>query len=72
VTLERARTWVKVDPTPRAIETAPERITVADAAQAFLAKCKSRNITPNTVAKYRTFTNQLSAYCAGRGYVYIE
>jgi hypothetical protein len=71
-TLERARTWVRVDPIPRATETTPERITVGDATQAFLAKCKSRNITSSTVAKYRTFTNQLSAYCADRGYVYIE
>lgn len=34
------------------------RITVEVATEAFLAKCKSRNIAPNTLAKHRTFTNQ--------------
>ena len=50
----------------------PARITVADASEAFLAECENRNIPPNTLAKYRTFTNQLSAYCQDRGYIYIE
>jgi integrase len=71
--LERAGTWGKVAPTP---EAAPEsqrtRITVEDATQAYLAKCKNRSIAPNTLAKYRTFTNQLSAYCAVRGCLYVD
>lgn len=35
-------------------------------------KIKNRNIATNTLAKYRTFTNQLLAYVADRGCVYID
>jgi hypothetical protein len=27
---------------------------------------------PNTLAKYKTFTNQLQAYADGRGYLYVD
>jgi hypothetical protein len=37
-----------------------------------VAKCKNRSIAPNTLAKYHTFANQLSAYSADRGCVYID
>ncbi len=47
------------------------RATVQDAIKAFLAKCHNRNIAPNTLAKYKTFTNQLAAYCQHRGYVHV-
>jgi integrase len=71
---ERAASWTasiqQAAPQPEEPERA--RIKVADATEAFLANCKNRNIAPNTLAKYRTFANQLSVYCADRGYVYID
>lgn len=73
VALERARSWkAAVEPPPAPEEPQTARITIEDASGAFLAKCKNRNIAPNTLAKYRTFTNQVSAYCQDRGYIYID
>ena len=70
--LERAGSWKTVlEPIPPE-EVQIARTTVEEASAAFLAKCKNRNIAPNTLAKYCTFTNQLSAYCQNRGYVYID
>jgi hypothetical protein len=66
--LERAGTWTTQPvrpPEPEVPQAA--RITVQDASEAFLAKCKNRNIAANTLAKYRTFINQLNAYCQHRG-----
>jgi integrase len=57
---------------PQPEETERARITVEHTTEAFLAKCKNRNIAPNTLAKYRTFTNQLEAYSRDRGCVYID
>jgi hypothetical protein len=71
--LERAGSWKgAVPPSPPTEDPQATRITVEDATGAFLAKSKNRNIAPNTLAKYRTFTNQLLAYGAGRGWVYID
>jgi site-specific recombinase XerD len=64
-----------VDPTPQAApasETIASRTTIADTLEASLAKCKNRAIQPTTMAKYRTFANQLMAYCADRRCVYIN
>ncbi len=58
-------------PEPEATQTTL-RLTIQDAIDAFLAKCKNRSIAPNTLAKYHTFTNQLSAYCVDRGCIYID
>ena len=49
----------------------PLERTVCDAIEAYLAKCRSRDIKPPTLAKYKTFTNQLEVYCTSRGYLYI-
>jgi integrase len=72
-TLERAGTWTTqpLRP-PEPEEPQATRITVQDASEAFLAKCKNRNIAANTLAKYRTFNNQLNAYCQQRGCIYID
>jgi site-specific recombinase XerD len=71
---EHAGSWTACIPQgePQLEEPERARITVEDATEAFLAKCKNRNIAPNTLAKYRTFTNQLEAYCRDRGCVYVD
>jgi site-specific recombinase XerD len=50
----------------------PERITVCDATDAFLARCKNRGIAKPTLNKYRTFVKQFRAYCDKQGYRYID
>ena len=71
--LERTGSWKGTVPSaPPTEEPQDTRITVEDATEAFLAKSKNRNIATNTLAKYRTFTNQLLAYVADRGCVYID
>jgi len=70
---ERAGSWTApAQAAPFAEESKAARISVEEATHAFLAKCKNRNIALNTLAKYRTFINQLSAYCANRGSIYID
>ena len=67
-------TWKLIEPTkPISAESPTDSIltTVQDAIEALLAKCHNRNIAPNTLAKYKTFTNQLATYCQHRGYVHI-
>ena len=72
-TLERAGTWTTQPPRPpESEEPRATRVAVQDACEAFLAKCKNRNIATNTLAKYRTFNNQLNAYCQQRGCIYID
>jgi len=71
--LERAKSWRSVvQEAPSADESRTTRIAIDDATEAFLAKCRNRNIALNTLAKYRTFTNQLESYCNERGCVYID
>jgi integrase len=73
--LEVAGKWEGENPPSLPIPstgTAIESPTVADAIEAFLAKCKLRNIQPTTYAKYQTFTNQLTAYCESRGFRFID
>jgi len=59
-------------PEPAKLSAAPERITIGEAIEAFLAKCRGRDIQPTTFAKYQTFTNQFGAYCDRRGQKYID
>ena len=71
---EAAGSWKLAEPCKpiaREFPTESPRTTVHEATEAFLAKCHNRNIAPNTLAKYKTFTNQLSAYCQHRGYLHI-
>jgi len=46
--------------------------TIPEATHAFLSKCETRGIRRTTLAKYRTFTNQLNAYAANCGYIRID
>lgn len=70
---ERTGSWhVTARASTSAEDSEVVRITVEEAIEAFLAKSKNRGIAPNTLAKYRTFTNQLSAYCADRGYIHVD
>jgi hypothetical protein len=73
---ESAGTWVE-----RPSEVASESCqvfaqsaapTVPEATAAFLLKCETRGIRRTTLAKYRTFVNQLNAYAAHRGYIRID
>jgi hypothetical protein len=46
--------------------------TIPEATEAFLSKCETRGLRRTTLAKYCTFTNQLNAYAANRGYIRID
>ncbi len=66
--------WKGASSTPAIPEekTAPQRITIVEATDAFLAKCKNRGIQPTTYAKYKTFSNQVRAFAESKGYVYLD
>jgi len=59
-------------PQPPEEQPKPDRATILAATEAFLSKCLNRGIRPNTLAKYRTFTNQLSAWASEVGYIYVD
>jgi integrase len=59
-------------PQPPEEQPKPDRATILAATEAFLNKCLNRGIRPNTLAKYRTFTNQLSAWASEVGYIYVD
>jgi integrase len=74
---ERAGSWVGTVAPPQPALSGPlakdaERVTILDATEGYLAKCKNRNIQPTTYAKYQTFTTQLKAFAADRGYVFLD
>jgi integrase len=46
--------------------------TIPEATEAFLLKCETRGVRRTTLAKYRTFVNQLNAYAANRGDIRID
>jgi hypothetical protein len=48
------------------------RVTVAEATEAYITRCQNRGIQPTSLAKYRTFVNQLHAFASDRGYVYLD
>jgi hypothetical protein len=50
----------------------PAAPTIPEATGAFLSKCETRGIRRTTLAKYRTFVNELNAYAANRGYSRID
>jgi integrase len=69
---EAAGAWHgSVPPAEPPVPEIPRGVTIADATEAYLAKCKNRGIQPATFNKYRTFVKQLSAYNEARGYVLI-
>ena len=59
-------------PSPKV--TAPQigRGAVPEVLEAYLSTRKSRDIQGSTLAKYKTLTNQLKAYCDNKGYTYID
>lgn len=59
---------VPADTAPRT----PERITISDAVAQYLAGRANRAPRPATMAKYRTFTKQLTACADDKGYVYLD
>jgi len=75
--LEQVGSWTgKV--TPPAPPRAPEaprhqsRITTVAAVKVFLSNREGAKIAPSTLRKYRTFTNQLTAFADGLGYVMLD
>ena len=50
----------------------PPAPTIREATASFLSKCETRGIRRTTLAKYRTFTNQLNRYAGTRGYARID
>jgi integrase len=80
--LEKAGSWANAAPAmasatkqllpSAASDRVTPRITILEAMEAFLAKCKNRSIRPATFAKYQTFTNQLKAYAEYRGYLCVD
>jgi integrase len=78
-----AATWEQVGswdgkvaplPTPVSIADPTEvpRMAIADAAKVFLAHHEGAKISRETLRKYRTFTNQITTYTEGRGYVLLD
>lgn len=60
-------------PQPEPPQPAKEQgITLAEVAEAYLARCKNRGIQPATFSKYQTFMKQLMAYAESRGYVMAQ
>lgn len=74
---ESAETWCELplmeapEPYQPAIAQAVAP-TIQEATEAFISKCETRGIRRTTLAKYRTFANQLNAYAANRGYIRID
>ena len=57
---------------PEAPRTEARRgASIADATEAYLARCGNRGIQPTTFNKYRTFIKQLREFCDTRGYRFI-
>jgi integrase len=72
---EEAGNWEGKPVPPAPVATAPiatDRVTIADATAAFIAKCQNRGIAIATLKKYKTFVKQLMAYADSRGYVMLD
>lgn len=62
-----------VEPTAKTPEAQQSgRGIVDEVVEAYLSSCRSREIKGSTLAKYKTLTNQLKAYCKGKGYTFID
>jgi integrase len=60
-------------PKPATPESAtPDRIALADAIKVYLSNREGAKIAPATLRKYRTFTNQLTAFADRRGYLMLD
>jgi integrase len=71
---EAAGSWVARVSVPEIVVPPVEnrRLTIADAINAFLLHKETANAKKHTVAKYRTMTNQLLAFAADRGLIFID
>ncbi len=73
---ERADSWDgRAEPPPEPLPPpAPisARITIDEASKVFLSLRESDRMAPATLRKYRTFTKQLQAFAASRGYVMLD
>jgi len=73
---EGADSWDgKAEPPPEPLPPpAPisGRITIDEASEVFLSLRESDRMAPATLRKYRTFTKQLQAFAASRGYVMLD
>jgi hypothetical protein len=84
--MESAGSWhgatVPVAPTPvipppaepaaSPSDSAPSRVTLAEAVKAYLAVRSGSGNSSATLRKHKTFVKQLEAFAAGRGYVMLE
>ncbi|HTV55315.1 MAG TPA: site-specific integrase [Terriglobia bacterium] len=59
-------------PSPPLQEPVSSRITLDEATKVFLALREGDKIAPATLRKYKTFTKQLQAFAAARGYVMLD
>jgi integrase len=64
---EAAGAWDGLSPSQ-----SPNHTTLHEAIGSFLAESVNRSIRPSTFRKYQALTNQVTAYCENRGYVYIS
>lgn len=72
---EASQSWDGTAPSPQRPEPPPQspaHITIADATKVFLANRAGAHIAPATLRKYATFTKQLTAFAASRGYVMLD
>ena len=73
---EEADSWDgKAEPPPEPLSppaSVSARITIDAASEVFLSLRESDRIAPATLRKYRTFTKQLQAFAASRGYVMLD
>jgi len=73
--LERAGSWRGSAPgLPAPLSAVPDtqRVTIDEALKIFLAAREAARIAPTTLAKYRTFTKQLTDFADSRGYVMLD
>lgn len=73
--LEQSGSWdgAVAPPQPERVPSEDaQRITITHATEAFIARCANRGIQKSTLSKYKTFTKQLNAYCADKGYVTLD
>jgi integrase len=62
----------ELKPAPVAPAPVSGRITIDDGTRVFLALREGDKIAPATLRKYKTFTKQLLAFAASRGYVMLD
>lgn len=72
---EKANAWGDGTPQVSSPETppaTPSRMPIADAVKIFLSNREGAKIASATLRKYRTFTNQLTAFADKKGYLLLD